>query len=153
MLQNVDDRQAVIQEIRTAIFDLHGAQAGTTRLRQRLDEVIAQFADAPMHIRTRFVGPLSVVDATLADHAEAVLREAISNAVRHSGASELAILVEVADDLSIEVSDNGCGIAAEITESGLGNLRARALSADGRFTVTDRPEGGTVLRWAAPLPE
>ena len=149
----VDDLQAVIQEIRTAIFDLHGAQAGTTRLRQRLDEVIAQFADAPIHISTRFVGPLSVVDATLADHAEAVLREAISNAVRHSGASELAILVEVADDLSIEVSDNGCGIAAEITESGLGNLRARALSADGRFTITDGPDGGTVLRWAAPLPE
>ncbi|WP_135457553.1 GAF domain-containing sensor histidine kinase [Mycobacterium sp. DL99] len=149
----VDDLQAVIQEIRTAIFDLHGAQAGTTRLRQRLDKVIAQFADAPIHISTRFVGPLSVVDATLADHAEAVLREAISNAVRHSGASELTVLVEVADDLSIEVSDNGCGIAAEVTESGLGNLRARALSADGQFTITDRPGGGTVLRWAAPLPE
>ncbi|KHO22648.1 histidine kinase [Mycolicibacterium setense] len=149
----VDDLQAVIQEIRTAIFDLHGAQAGTTRLRQRLDEVIAQFADAPVHIGTRLVGPLSVVDATLADHAEAVLREAISNAVRHSGASELTVVVEVADDLSIEVSDNGCGIAADVTESGLGNLRARALSAGGTFTVTDRPGGGTVLRWAAPLPE
>lgn len=149
----VDDLQAVIQEIRTAIFDLHGAQAGTTRLRQRLDQVIAQFADAPVHIGTRLVGPLSVVDAALADHAEAVLREAISNAVRHSGASELTVVVEVADDLSIEVSDNGCGIAAEVTESGLGNLRARALSAGGAFTVTDRPGGGTVLRWAAPLPD
>ncbi len=53
--------------------------------------MIAQFADAPIHISTRFVGPLSVVDATLADHAEAVLREAISNAVRHSGATELAV--------------------------------------------------------------
>lgn len=149
----VDDLQAVIQEIRTAIFDLHGAQAGTTRLRQRLDDVIAQFADAPIHTSTRFVGPLSVVDATLADHAEAVLREAISNAVRHSGATELSVVVDVADDLSIEVSDNGCGIAAEVTESGLGNLRARALSAGGRFTITDRRGGGTVLRWAAPLPE
>lgn len=149
----VDDLQAVIQEIRTAIFDLHGSQAGTTRLRQRLDEVIAQFSDAPIHTSTRFVGPLSVVDATLADHAEAVLREAISNAVRHSGATELAVLVEVADDLSVEVSDNGCGIAAEVTESGLGNLRARALDAGGQFTITDRPGGGTVLRWAAPLPD
>ncbi|CRZ18316.1 sensor histidine kinase [Mycolicibacterium neworleansense] len=149
----VDDLQTVIQEIRTAIFDLHGAQAGTTRLRQRLDEVIAQFADAPIHTSSRFIGPLSVVDATLADHAEAVLREAISNAVRHSGATELSVRVEVADDLSIEVSDNGCGIAAEVTESGLGNLRARALSAGGRFTITDRPGGGTVLHWAAPLPD
>ncbi|MBU9766392.1 GAF domain-containing sensor histidine kinase [Mycobacterium sp. TNTM28] len=148
----VDDLQAVIQEIRTAIFDLHGAHAGTTRLRQRLDAVIAQFADAGPHTTARFIGPLSVVDATLADHAEAVLREALSNAVRHSGATELTVRVEVADDLIVEVSDNGCGIAAEITESGLGNLRARALSAGGTFTITDRPGGGTVLRWAAPLP-
>ncbi len=153
LTDTVDDLQEVIQEIRTAIFDLHGAQAGTTRLRQRLDQVIAQFADAGPHTSTRFVGPLSVVDATLADHAEAVLREAISNAVRHSGATELTVVVEVADDLTIEVADNGCGIAAEITESGLGNLRARALSAGGVFTVTDRPGGGTVLRWSAPLPE
>src|SRR6185312_9406894 len=34
----VDDLQEVIQEIRTAIFDLHGASYGVTRLRQRLDE-------------------------------------------------------------------------------------------------------------------
>ena len=32
----------------------------------------------------QFVGPLSVVDAALADHAEAVVREAVSNAVRHA---------------------------------------------------------------------
>ncbi|MUL85129.1 MULTISPECIES: GAF domain-containing protein [unclassified Mycolicibacterium] len=153
LTDTVDDLQAVIQEIRTAIFDLHGSQAGTTRLRHRLDEVIAQFADAGLHTSTRFVGPLSVVEATLADHAEAVLREAVSNAVRHSGATELTVRVEVADDLTVEVSDNGCGIAVEVTESGLGNLRARALSAGGELTVTDRPGGGTVLHWAAPLPE
>lgn len=153
LTDTVDDLQAVIQEIRTAIFDLHGAQAGTTRLRQRLDAVIAQFAAAGLHTDVRFVGPLSVVDAPLADHAEAVLREAVSNAVRHSGATELTVRVEVADDLSVEVSDNGCGIAADITESGLGNLRARASSAGGVFTVSDRPGGGTVLHWAAPLPE
>ncbi len=40
----VDDLQQVIQEIRTPIFDLHGPQSGTTRLRQRLDEAVAQFA-------------------------------------------------------------------------------------------------------------
>ncbi len=36
----VDDLQQVIQEIRTAIFDLHGASRGSTRLRQRLDEAV-----------------------------------------------------------------------------------------------------------------
>ena len=41
----VDDLQAVISEIRTAIFDLHGAPSGHTRLRQRIDQAIATFAE------------------------------------------------------------------------------------------------------------
>ena len=41
----VDDLQAVIEEIRTTIFDLHGPATGMARLRQRLDEAIAQYSD------------------------------------------------------------------------------------------------------------
>ena len=149
---SVDDLQAVIQDIRTAIFDLHGSQAGTTRLRQRLDEVISQFAGAGLHTTAQFVGPLSVVDSALADHAEAVLREAVSNAVRHSGATELMVRVKVDDDLSIEVADNGRGITGPVTESGLVNLRDRAAQSGGQLTVENRSGGGTSLHWTAPLP-
>jgi two-component system sensor histidine kinase DevS len=35
----------------------------------------------------QFVGPLSVVDAALADHAEAVVRDTVSNAVQHADAN------------------------------------------------------------------
>ena len=59
----VDDLQEVIQEIRTAIFDLHGASSGVTRLRQRLDEAIAQFARRKSGPRCSTSGPLSVIDA------------------------------------------------------------------------------------------
>jgi len=66
---SVDDLQGVIQEIRTTIVDLHGAPAESTLLRQRLDDAIAQFS----YLRTtvQLTGPLSVVDAALADHVEA----------------------------------------------------------------------------------
>ncbi|MBS4729324.1 GAF domain-containing sensor histidine kinase [Mycobacterium sp. SM1] len=148
----VDDLQAVIQEIRTTIFDLHGPASGMTRLRQRLDEAIAQFSDAALRITTQFVGPLSVVDATLADHAEAVVREAVSNAVRHAHATTLTVTVKVDDDLTIEVADNGRGIPENITGSGLANLHQRAQQAGGSFTVESPPAGGTVVRWSAPLP-
>jgi hypothetical protein len=114
----VDDLQAVIEEIRTTIFDLHGPVSGATRLRQRLDEAIAQFADGTLHITTKFIGPLSVVDATLADHAEAVVREAVSNAVRHAHATTLAVTVKVEDELSIEVLDNGRGMSDRTKRSG-----------------------------------
>jgi len=149
----VDDLQAVIQEIRTAIFDLHGGSPGTTRLRQRLDEAVAQFAGPDVRTTMQIVGPLSVVESPLADHAEAVVREAVSNAIRHGAATELTVRVQVDDDLAIEVTDNGGGIGAgDVTASGLTNLRRRAEDSGGTFSIVTPAMGGTVLRWTAPLP-
>ena len=93
-----------------------------------------------------------MVDGVLADHAEAVVREAVSNAVRHAAATSLAISVVVEDDLCIDVVDNGCGISSDITGSGLTNLGQRAADVGGTLTVETTPEGGTRLRWRAPLP-
>ena len=152
LTDTVDELQNVIQEIRTTIFDLHGGALGANRLRQRIDEAVAAFAGQGIRTSVRFVGPLSVVDATVADHAEAVVREAVSNAVRHSGARTLSVEVRVEDELSVEVTDDGCGIPAEVTPSGLDNLRARAEEVGGHVTVSDAPGGGTAVRWIAPLP-
>lgn len=147
----VDDLQAVIQEIRTTIFDLHGASQGVTRLRQRIDTAVGQFAAAGLRTSVQYIGPLSVVDSALADHAEAVVREAVSNAARHSQATNLAVRVRVDDDLCIEVSDNGRGMPGDYTGSGLINLRRRAEEAGGEFLIENLPTGGTLLRWSAPL--
>jgi signal transduction histidine kinase len=147
----VDDLQEVIQEIRTAIFDLHGSSSGVTRLRQRLDEAVAQFSNTELRTTVQYAGPLSVVDVALADHAEAVVREAVSNTVRHAGATTLTVEVAVGDDLCIQVVDNGRGIPGDVTGSGLINLRRRAEDVGGRFTVEPISTGGTKLSWSAPL--
>jgi two-component system sensor histidine kinase DevS len=148
----IDDLQDIIRKIQTTIFDLHGASQGVTRLRQRIDAVVGQFAGSGLRTTVQFVGPLSVVDSALADHAEAVVREAVSNAVRHAEATALTVRVKVDDDLCIEVSDNGCGMPDEFTGSGLTNLRRRAEQAGGEFTVESTPDtGGSLLRWSVPL--
>ncbi len=149
--QAVDDLQGVSHDIHTAIFDLHGASSGATRLHQRLDRAIATLVGSQLHTAVQYSGPLSGVGAILADHAEAVVEEAVSNAVRHAEAGQLTIHVDVADGLSIDVIDNGKGIPDEITESGLANLRQRAEEANGTFTIQSVPQGGTRLRWSAPL--
>ena len=149
---SVDDLQEVIQEIRTAIFDLHGGQPDAARLRQRLQQAVSGFSAAGLRTSVQFVGPLSVVPATLAEHAEAVVREAVSNAVRHSGATELAVQVRIDDDLTITVTDNGCGVGEHLAESGLANLRRRADEMGGGFSVGAAAAGGTALSWSAPLP-
>lgn len=148
---SIDDLQEIIQEIRSAIFDLHAGPSRATGLHHRLDKVIDQLAIPALHTTVQYTGPLSVVDTVLANHAEAVLREAVSNAVRHANATSLAINVSVEDDVRVEVVDDGVGISGDITESGLRNLRQRADDAGGEFTVENMPTGGTLLRWSAPL--
>ncbi len=148
----VDDLQAVIQDIRTTIFDLNDGSSGITRLKQRVDEAVGAFPGLGVRTSVQYIGPLSVVDATLADHAEAVVREAVSNAVRHANSTALTVTISVDDDLTIEVKDNGRGMAADITGSGVTNLRRRAEDVGGSFSVLAVPDGGTHLIWRAPLP-
>ena len=58
----------------------------------------------------------------LAQHAQAVVREAVSNAVRHSGAREVTVTVSVGDELAIDVVDDGVGMPDSVARSGLLNL-------------------------------
>ncbi|NQE68717.1 sensor histidine kinase [Nocardia gamkensis] len=144
----MDGLQEVVQEIRTSIFDLHGGDP----LRRRLEDAIRQqTADGAFRTSVRFVGPLSVVGDALADHAEAVVRESVSNAVRHSGGNRLAVEITVGDELTVLVEDNGAGMPAEVTSSGLANLAQRASMSDGRCTVGRTESGGTRVHWSAPL--
>jgi signal transduction histidine kinase len=153
LTDTVDDLQSVVEEIRSTIFDLQGGSAGTHRLRRRLHRVVAEAtANAGLRTTLHISGPTSVIEADLADHAEAVVREALSNVVRHAGASAVAVTVRIDDDLTIEVDDNGVGMPADVSRSGLDNLAARARESGGRMRIGPAPDGGTRMCWTAPLP-
>ena len=81
----------------------------------------------------------------------AVVLEAVSNAVRHANAHTISVTIRVEDELTAEVVDDGRGMPADVTPSGLNNLRDRAEHLGGTMSVTDAPNGGTVLRWSVPL--
>ena len=127
---------------------------GTT-FRGRVERIVADLTDnRDLAVELRMSGPLSVVSADLARHAEAVITEAISNSVRHADASRLAVRVAVADKLTVEVVDNGCGIPPEIARrSGLSNMRQRAEQLCGTCEFSTPPGGGTQVRWSVPLTE
>jgi two-component system, NarL family, sensor histidine kinase DevS len=59
--------------------------------------------------------------------------------------------VKVEDELSVRVVDDGQGLPADITGSGLTNLWRRAEQVGGSFSIESPPTGGTVLTWSAPL--
>ncbi|MBB4969160.1 signal transduction histidine kinase [Saccharothrix violaceirubra] len=100
----------------------------------------------------RIDGDLTGVPAGLADHARAALREALSNVVRHSGALQVSIVVGcVGGRLSVEVSDDGCGIPGGVARRGLRHLEERALAAGGTCEVRSSALSGTTILWSVPV--
>lgn len=152
LTDHIDQLHDVIQEIRTTIFDLQADSQDAPKLRSILHELISELTeDASIRTTVRMSGPVNVLPVELGQHLQAVVREAVSNAVRHAGASELTITVSVGDDVVVDVSDNGIGIPETYARSGLHNLAERAASAGGSCVVQNRAGGGTTLLWTAPL--
>jgi signal transduction histidine kinase len=81
--------------------------------------------------------------------------EALTNVVRHSGATEVCIKIssERNNRLSIDIQDNGRGMssAVEAGADGLINLRERMLKIGGQCDITDSPAGGVLVNLSLPL--
>jgi signal transduction histidine kinase len=151
--RTLDDLQTIIEEIRTTIFQLKSPLGKNGDLRQRIQRVVAELTENRDIVTTiRMHGPMTAVGGELAEHAEAVTAEAVSNALRHSGASRLTVEVSVADMFILDIIDNGCGIPVDnARNSGLANMRYRAEQLGGSCEITNPPEGGTRVHWVAPL--
>ena len=149
---HIDQLNEVIAEVRAAVFDLHTDPAEIPRLGGVLTSIVEDItADTDLHTSIGFSGRIDNLPAALAEQAQAVLREAVSNTVRHAHATALTVMVTAAVDLVIEVTDNGTGIPGTVARSGLHNLTTRARVFGGTLSV-DRPsDGGTRLVWTAPL--
>lgn len=76
-----------------------------------------------------------------------VLQEAVSNALRHSGATLLTVKVHAGDgDLTASVTDNGRGFADSIPKGrGIANMRKRCREIGAQFSQTSDDKGTTVL--------
>lgn len=154
--QAVDDLDTTIRDIRTTIFQLRNQGGGG--LREAVLDLAGQYAPTlgftPV-VRTS--GPIdTAVPAERADDVLAVLREALSNTARHAQASSVHIEVAVADQadgrwLLLRIADNGVGLPDRRDESGLGNVRRRAVEHHGSVRIGRRQPAGTLVEWKIPL--
>ena len=151
--RTLDDLQTIIEEIRTTIFQLKSPPEIDGDFRSRIQRVVAKLTDSRDIVTTvRIHGPTTAVSGELAEHAEAVTTEAVSNAVRHSGAARLNVEIRVDDMLTVEVADDGCGMPVDnARRSGLANMSYRAEQVGGRCEIVSSPDGGTRVCWTAPL--
>ena len=159
----VDELDVTIQEIRTAIFALQQEPAEVptglrTRVLREINMAAVPLGFKPSH---HFVGPVDMVVGELtAKNLIAALREALSNAFRHAGASRIDVTVDATVRLPdgrpgvrLTVMDDGVGIPEGGRRSGLKNLarRAESLGGDSWYGPGSGQEGGGAsVVWEAP---
>lgn len=91
--------------------------------------------------------PARLVPSHQAIHLLQIAREALSNSLKHSGATEVIVsVVQQEKRVILQVRDNGCGVpenAARTNHYGLIIMRDRAQSLRGDCQVRRRESGGT----------
>lgn len=85
-----------------------------------------------------------------------VVQEALSNIMKHAGASALEVKAEIsASAYSLVISDNGKGISIAALNKpgawGIAGMRERIMAIEGVLEIGPRQGGGTELRITLPL--
>ncbi|MGY6023821.1 sensor histidine kinase [Streptomyces spinosirectus] len=159
----VGELDITIQEIRSAIFALQQGPAEVpsglrTRVLREISMAAVPLGFRPSH---RLVGPVdTLVGELTGKNLVAALREALSNAFRHAGASRIDVVVDATVTLPdgrpgvrLSVADDGVGIPEGGRRSGLSNLKRRAESLGGDSSHgpgLGENGGGTTVVWQAP---
>ncbi|KPH15612.1 MULTISPECIES: sensor histidine kinase [Rhodococcus] len=152
--RSLEQLDKTVREIRTTIFDLQTPTAtDSSSLRRRLLDVIgdatAQSAVSPS---VQFSGAIdTLVNPGIHQHAEAVLREGLSNVLRHAHARHITIAVTADVEFAITIEDDGVGLPSDFHKSGLHNLERRAEHCGGTCTIVNHDPSGARLLWRVPL--
>ena len=99
--------------------------------------------------------PEEVVSGEVRHDLFLAVKEALNNAVRHGGATEVGFSVRLFEEgIQISIKDNGSGFDPTIRTQGhgLANLRSRLEKLGGRCEIASAPGAGTTVSFQLPLP-
>jgi two-component system sensor histidine kinase DevS len=148
----IDELDETIRDIRTAIYGLQPQSGRRGGLRHQILRIVEeQQSSLGAEPRVRFDGLIDAVPDEIAEHLLASLREALSNVARHARATNIEVVVEAGDEVTLRVLDDGVGIAETPSSGyGIGNMVERAASLGGSFRAVPRDGTGTLAEWRVP---
>jgi signal transduction histidine kinase len=151
--KSLDELDETIHEIRTTIFEIDQehpeGDSFDLRIRTLIDEVNSRLGVPAMLVMAPDLD--RSVGTVCAQHAIQALREILSNVVRHSSATEIAVEIGLESKwLVLSVRDNGVGfVTSPDGGRGLRNLRSRAHDLGGECVIDSEIGRGTLVRWTA----
>ena len=133
---------------------VEAAPLGPAQSLDDVDQLAARAADAGIRVDVRWRGERRPLPPEIDLSAFRIIQEAVTNVVRHSGTHACRIDVGFeADELSIEIVDNGHGLSRAPSSAGgfgLLGMKERVAMLSGQFSAGPGPDGG--FRVAARLP-
>jgi two-component system sensor histidine kinase UhpB len=144
---NLDDLRRIAQRLRPQALDELGLTSALSQFSARLS------AQAGLPIDARLESGLPPLTREEELVIYRVAQEALTNVVRHAGATRSELVLERSGDrLTLRVTDDGRGITG--TPDGSGGIRGmqeRATLIHADLAVARRPEGGTEVTLHVPL--
>jgi NarL family two-component system sensor histidine kinase YdfH len=147
--------RSTLAESRAAIDDLRSAERSLAKVIQRQATRFTEATGIPCHL-TLAVPAEPSVPPVIAEHAQRIISESLTNITRHAQASNVWLTVKQADGgLSIHVCDDGVGFdvekAAGTGHYGLLGMRERARLVNGTFAIGSGIGKGSQLSVSLPL--
>jgi signal transduction histidine kinase len=140
----VDLKRRIIEELRPTLLDEVGLFAA---LRWQMKETCGQ---AGLKCNESYPSEEPAFTSEAAIALFRVAQEAFTNILKHSAATTVDItLNKVADDIVMQISDDGKGIPADrlsaVGSHGVVSMRHRIRALNGRLDIRSSASGGTVL--------
>ncbi|MFI0451579.1 histidine kinase [Actinomadura sp. 6N118] len=133
-----------IEDIRRLVYDLRPPALDDLGLAGAVRQRAAQLDRAGLAVRVE-IPPLPELPAAVEAAAYRITAEAMTNAVRHSGAGRVEVRIHADGRLHVEVADDGGDGAGEWRPGvGLSSMRERAAELGGTCTAGPGPGGGRV---------
>jgi signal transduction histidine kinase len=146
MRLSVGEVRRIVESVRPAALEADGLPAA-------LERRAAELSTGPTHIDLVH-DALEALPPHLEETLYRVVSEAMSNAVRHSGAGHCRVTVTVGPrEVIAEIADDGHGISGTSTGTGIPGMRDRVARAGGTLIVGPGTAVGTTVRVRIPLEE
>lgn len=146
---------AALDEIVWAMNPTHDSLASMTSYFSLYAERFLGLANISWRLEGPFKPDNHAVDSRHRHQLFLAFKEALTNIVRHSGATEVLLDFQLEQGrVRLTITDNGRGWAnASQTEEtdGIANMRARLAKLNGTFQVSSKTGRGTVVRFDLPL--
>lgn len=149
------DLNRVIEDLRNYIKNLRAGVEFSLTLREQIEEIAERFREVSSARLVIDVGRnLSQINEARLHALIQIIREALSNIVRHAHATEVYLdLQESPTHLTLVISDNGVGFNPKTVTPGIGlrNIRRRAEQIDGTVEMISQPGRGATITVALPI--